>query len=384
MKRNVCFVALAILFVFAASAIAEPRTYTYGGSGDDYLSDIAVRNDGLILLTGNTNSTDGTLSNRTKSGRSGWALCVDRQGNVLWSFCTRLGTQDRLISPVFQNDDTVTVMLQVLKADGERELELIRLNMSGDVVTRKTVVKGDCFSRAVEAGYLIGEPEKDDSMEINPLRYLLCNWDGETRELQGWVTGGWEEPMTRRGYVSAHSSNHLIRFHENQLWLTAFDALGNETLLTAVSDIEMYILGVTRFHGMVSLEDGGAAASGLTEDNGIGKGRLARWDAQGNTIFDRQIDDSLLGKLARTAKGFVAAQYTEEANEETVQLAFYDELGVSTGSIPLGHGTYGDITAVATLPDGGIAAVFSSLPNMDADSSLVNPRLIIIPQEDIP
>ena len=92
---------LLLLCMVCAFALAEPRVYTYGGSGHDQMSGGAVSTDGRIVVTGLTTSTDGTLSSRTKSGHTGWALCVDAQGNVLWSFCSRLGSGDRMDAPVF-------------------------------------------------------------------------------------------------------------------------------------------------------------------------------------------------------------------------------------------------------------------------------------------
>ena len=82
---------LCLLVMMAAQACGEARTYTYGGSGEDVLSDIAVSAEGRIALAGYTESADGTLALRTKSGRSGWVLCVNEEGEVLWSFCRRQG-----------------------------------------------------------------------------------------------------------------------------------------------------------------------------------------------------------------------------------------------------------------------------------------------------
>ena len=51
---------ILLLCALAASAHAETRSYTYGGSGHDILYDAAVSADGRIVLTGTTDSSDGT------------------------------------------------------------------------------------------------------------------------------------------------------------------------------------------------------------------------------------------------------------------------------------------------------------------------------------
>lgn len=64
---------LAACLLFAATAWADQAVYRYGGSGREYLDDIDVSADGRILMTGYTDSTDGTLCDRTKTGRTGRA-----------------------------------------------------------------------------------------------------------------------------------------------------------------------------------------------------------------------------------------------------------------------------------------------------------------------
>ena len=113
MMRKWLFLAL-LLCALAHGAIAETRSFTYGGSGHDILYEAAVSADGRIVLTGTTDSDDGTLSSRTKTGRSGWALCIDAEGHILWNYCTRIGSYDTLRYPVFRADGQVSMLLETI------------------------------------------------------------------------------------------------------------------------------------------------------------------------------------------------------------------------------------------------------------------------------
>ena len=129
---------ILLLCTLAASACAETRSYTYGGSGHDILYDAAVSADGRIVLTGTTDSADGTLSERTKAARSGWALCIDTNGNVLWNYTTRRGSYDTLRYPVFLGNGDVAMLLET-SHHGLYEVQWILLNEQGDEVARWTL-----------------------------------------------------------------------------------------------------------------------------------------------------------------------------------------------------------------------------------------------------
>lgn len=87
MRRIAALSALCLLSALcAAGAMAEPREFTYGGSGEDFLMYIAAGEDGRIALTGYTDSTDGTLAGREEAGRCGWLLCVNAQGNPVFTW----------------------------------------------------------------------------------------------------------------------------------------------------------------------------------------------------------------------------------------------------------------------------------------------------------
>ena len=385
MRKRLYMLTLAAFFAWLCvgmrlPALAEPRVYTFGGSGYDMLSDIAAGADGRIVMTGSTNSTDGTLASRTKSGHSGWALCIDAQGNVLWSFCSRLGTQDRMDAPVFHEDGSVTVVLCANHGEDDHEYELIRLGAGGEVIERGTMLRGANVGNIVKAnaagaGYVLRENERQS---IDPIRYTLFDFTGaRVRELD-WIDGG-------LGRTYAFSEGHVIRYRDGEAVLSAMDKQGNETVLREVSDMQMLDMPQTNYRGMVSLPDGGAVAAGYVNDGGWDKGRLTRWDAQGNQAFDWWVDTLQFFDLVRTQRGFAALACPAERDTDPFPqtydwtLVCFDENGVQTGSLPLGQ-TDSISGRMASLSDGGVAVV-----QMVGDGWLGNDvRVTIVPGEDIP
>ena len=175
-----CVLALFALCMQAACAFCQMRTYVYGGSEDDALLEMAVGGDGRVVMTGYTNSADGTLADRTRVGRSGWALCVDLDGHVLWSFVSRLGMHDSMAQPVFHEDGSVTVVLEAEPDDG-MELEVIRLGRGGEVVSRKTMIRSSSEAPYVmlvgahaQEGYVVRAA--NDKAET--IGYSLYDYDG--------------------------------------------------------------------------------------------------------------------------------------------------------------------------------------------------------------
>jgi len=188
---------ILLLCALISSAQAETRSYTYGGSGCDILYEAVVSADGRIVLTGTTDSSDGTLSTRTKTGRSGWALCIDAQGNVLWNYCTRIGSNDTLRYPVFHADGSVTMLLDTSHS-GLYEVVWIKLDVQGREVARKTldsrgvpwVVRAGGLLDAYQSGYVVDALNKKTTEALS----LHYTFDGEFSR---------ETPYTESDYFPA-------------------------------------------------------------------------------------------------------------------------------------------------------------------------------------
>ena len=358
------------------AAQAETRQYIFGGSGEDSVQAIAASADGRIVLAGHTSSTDGTLASRTKSGQSGWALCVDMQGEVLWSFCSRLGTQDRMDAPVFHEDGSVTLVL-CAGMGGWGAYELIRLDRNGEVVSRRTLMEGGGISslyrpQVTGAGYILREYGDD----LLPRRIALFGFDGNlVREMEEWLPGA--------PYTSIRpAQRHVLHIGLSRARLTALDDQGNETLLAEPQDVIPNPGAYAIYLGMLSLPDGGVAAAGRMAAEEP-SGRLTRWDAQGNIAFDWWVQAGDLFDLTGTRHGFAALMQPYEQpkspEEFTWSLAFFGEDGIQTGSVSLPE-TETHNGVIAALPDGGVA-VAQETYGMTKEPDIV---LTIVPGEDVP
>lgn len=188
MYRRIAAIGL-LLCLLSVQALGEARRYEYGGSGADVLSDIAVSPDGRIALAGYTESSDGTLSGRTKTGRSGWVLCVDAEGEVLWNFCRRQGNSDRMHDPVFHEDGTVTAVLESA-FENVQALEWLQFDRRGSVRSFGTLhmshdprVKIEIMGIYPGEGYIVREADH----RKGTIRHLLYSFFGAyIRELDGY------------------------------------------------------------------------------------------------------------------------------------------------------------------------------------------------------
>lgn len=353
-----CVLAVFVLFMQAASSLAQLRTYTFGGSEDDALSELAIASDGRIVMTGYTNSSDGTLADRTKVGRSGWMLCVDPEGNVLWSFVSRLGVHDSMAQPVFHDDGSVTVVLEA-EPDGGMELEAIRLDREGKVISRKTMRKRngeEMYVMLVDTHEREGYAVSAANERAEIIRYALYDYDGS---LLGEYTS--EEWMSE-GSVMAVSSEHVIRRTMDAGVLYRMGDQGEETALGKVYEIYPQaginggLLG-GRYNSLISLDDGGAAGCGWvlsgTKSGDPRPGRITRWDAQGKTAFDMWLQIGQLSDLVKIKGGYAAILHPEADEPRTepmpYSLAYFDERGIYRGKVELAAG---EDCAMKGAPDG--------------------------------
>ena len=314
---------------------------------------------------------DGTLAARTQTGRSGWLLCVDAQGNILMNFQTRRGARDCLRFPVFHEDGSLTAVLDVESAG---EQELIRFGREGDVLSRTQILpSGGATSVSVEGateeGYLFHE-----TSGTFITRRFLFDWDAAL--LQSWDVNDAPDDIAR-------ARAHAIRHSPGEGWLTALDETGGETRLAKVMEWTDGAGWDVYFEALVSLEDGGAAAVGTASgEDGARSGCLARWDEQGNRVFEWWLPGEIAHSVERTPRGFAVALSDAEASggQHGESLAFFDEDGLQTGRIPLGIGA--GYCQTATLPDGSIAALIPFVSGELKEPVDLDARLVIVPPED--
>ncbi|MBR6570332.1 MAG: hypothetical protein IKK75_07750 [Clostridia bacterium] len=172
---------LLCLLMLPSFALAQTTTYVYGGSGFDSLGGMAVSADDRIVMTGITESSDGTLETRTKTGQCGWVLCIDKNGEVLWNFCRHTAKYERMEAPAFHADGSVTVVFWT-EQSGIGKLELIRLSPDGEMLSILPLTEAADNMTHVRAcgiepdtGYVVLEMDK----RTQSSRYRFYDWEGQ-------------------------------------------------------------------------------------------------------------------------------------------------------------------------------------------------------------
>lgn len=116
----------------------------YGGTDADYAEDLKVATDGGYILTGNTHSTDGDVSNNHGNADI-WIVKTDASGNKLWTK-TIGGSANEYSSCVAATTDGGCIVGgssysadgDITKNRGAIDLVLIKINATGSSLTAKT------------------------------------------------------------------------------------------------------------------------------------------------------------------------------------------------------------------------------------------------------
>ena len=275
----------------------------FGGSGVDEISCMAVTSQGSIVMTGYTTSSDGSLSDRTKSGWSGWTAMVDIQGNTLWNFCSRHASHDRMRAPVVHADATITVLLES-RGNEYDQTELIRLDMQGGVISRKPLLriekgKGSLAPEmpgVFAGGYVIASCDEKKKINYEPVSgssrgaiyQPAYHWFDFEGNLLGTTQTLWHKAL------AVVSDRHTIEAIDQTYWLCAMDEKGNRTKLVRLYD---GLRGNMEYRALASLEDGGAAAALYEYGGGNMRSTLQRWDAQGNPASEIVLEDFCVNSL---------------------------------------------------------------------------------------
>ena len=367
------FITHMLICILLSSALAEPNIRIYGGSGQDGMMAITVSNDGRIAMTGITTSNDGTLSSRTYTEQSGWVLCVDASGNVLWSFCTQQGPYDYLRAPVFHEDGSLTIV-QDSKSNDKDQCELIRIDVNGKVITRQVMQVA---------------PDEETSLSVEPVTdegYILSLWpprSSENRALFDW-NGRLLRMLEDEKLESIlwRAKHHILGYIGDELWLTK---IGENEMMMPLAQVLKDMAdeaGEWFPHDFISLPDGGAAAVIHQYDHSghLDKGAVYRWDALGDAVFELALSDEIPESLAYTDNRFAVACFSAESQEIPYEwkVVFFDEKGMRTGDISLGKGN--NYARVITLPERGIAVMLLPIDEYQH----LDTKLVIIPAEDIP
>lgn len=363
MKRMMIRLIVLLLVMNISQAMAHE--YIFGGSQNELINGMTISADDRILLTGYASSADGTLESRTKSGRSGWALCVDRQGNVQFSFCSRNGSQDEMQAPVFHEDGTATVLLNSHGKE-KKMIELIRLDQSGNVLSRMTLLETsspdiNLMGREFSGGYLVSGA----NVMTSKTQYDFYDWNGRHISSFEGATGS---------ALSAISGKHALVFHETGFWVSLLDEQAKETPIAYLYDAPFGYLPPRIYSDMISLDDGGAVAGGHVNDQPK-QGVLTRWAADGSTIFDVRFEEYSVKRIERTEDGFAILMHpiVPDYSSDTVQnlLYFVSEDGTVTGQMELPKSSDYQAWDLGSLSDGTLVVMQNIRNNGETDAMLV-------------
>ncbi len=263
----------------------------FGGSGRDQIDYLTLTPDVRIVMAGQTSSSDGTLSDRSKTGLTGWAALVDLQGNTIWNFCSRYGSDDRMRLPVVHEDGTITVLLQS-NGNAYSQVELIRLDMEGNVISRKTLVQISKESGIIApewpgvfcGGYIIPTIDALTQAEYpsDVLYQPVYRWFDFEGNLLFETQAPW--PMA----VAQVSQNHVIEVIDESYWLCALDGKGQRIKLAKLYDGQG---GRNVFTDLLSLQDGGALICTAVEAHEKQSSVIQKWDAQGNLTGEIDLEN---------------------------------------------------------------------------------------------
>ena len=334
--------ALALAASLACAARAEGWKRAYGGRGEDRLTELAPAPGGLLAV-GTSFSSDGDLSDRTRSGETGWALRVDAEGNVLFSVSSAHAGRARMEHPFAHADGSFSC---VLRGDGAGA-EWLRLSERGRVTARIELPEASALCAHDPAG----EEPLAYPCDLNGAAALaLCvrHADGgfcfpamdEAGQISpgGRVLAG-EDPLVR---VGAGGDIALVWAQDGAARVASAEA-GGQTPRVFAARAE----GVNAVLDALVGEDGSVILSASAGAGGL----LARVSASGETLFCVRTQ-AAADRLALTDTGFAAS-----AGEEWL---FFDEDGALLSAQPK-EARRGEELAIAGLGTG--VAALSYLPD---------------------
>ena len=331
--------ALLLLGARACALEAADAPAAFGGSGEDALYEVVACGDGLFAV-GTTASSDYDLSMRTRRGETGWALRLQVDGGVRFSFCTGRAGMTRMTAPAAFEDGLCSL---VLSDEAAQRGEWIVLDERGRSVSRVAV---DGAAALCPQGARIVQMLPVDAPACVQLAALVRHADEETTccvrlSQDGSVTPG--EPFADGGSgAMCAGRDGLLAYaavRDGMLSIVCIDAHGTPEERFCGDPAR----GVQAVHDAQMGGDGSVAVCGETTDGG---GFLLRMSREGEQLFLLETGAPLT-RLTATDTGYAAL--------EDGRILFTDEDGAGVAWAAAPEGAL-DLTA-----DEGGAAVLSHL-----------------------
>lgn len=126
---------MLLIALLSPAVQARAAQWAYGGRGEDALLEITEARGGLFAV-GRTDSDDGDLSVRTRTGEAGWAMLTAEDGARRWSYVSAHAGLARMTCPAALEDGRYSL---VLTDDGAQRGEWILLDGRGSLLLRTPV-----------------------------------------------------------------------------------------------------------------------------------------------------------------------------------------------------------------------------------------------------
>ncbi|MBP3655174.1 MAG: hypothetical protein J6K32_00585 [Clostridia bacterium] len=309
--------AALILILSAQTAQAQGWAHSYGGRGEDRLYTLIAAEDGL-LGAGYAYSTDGDLSSRRRTGKTGWLLRLDAQGEVLWSYTSTHVGRDTFKSPFVHGDGMISAVL-----DGEgKGSEWVLLSAEGRAVSRMEIPEAAALC-GHDAGADVWPGVPMDVGGGRRLAVLCCHADGSlccaAMDEQGTVSRGALLDYAAGDLLASDGRGRLLQVSRTEdglrvRWITPGSADAPQECRVAVGGGRIDVL-----LDVLAYDDGSVIVSAQLEAAG---NIIARVSESGELLFSTDAYDNIY-PITATQSGFAGAN--------TSKLCFYDEDGALIG-----------------------------------------------------
>lgn len=315
--------ALVLFTLLAVCARAQTQGTLYGGRGDEAILG-AVPCEGGLFAVGYTYSSDGDLSMRTRTGKTGWALRLDAQGEVVFSACSAHVGRDEMTSPFAHADGTFSCLLR----GEEKGAEWLRLSGEGKVTARIELPEIGQFcphdAGAAQGRRMFFEEKDGASLALEAIHadgtscMAAMNEDGAIRP--GAV---FQDGMDRVCVPLAGGSGQIAALYTQ-------DAQAVMTWVAPGGESEPRVMRIPITEGVlewivsaISCEDGSVIFSGQLAG---GDGVIARVSRSGEAVFSVRTSNPGW-RMALTDMGFAALT--------TQEILFFSEDGALQGIQPI-------------------------------------------------
>ncbi len=378
-KKMRRIMVLLLLFLCIVHGAMAGKTWYIGGSRADVIESITA-DETHVVMAGYTFSSDGTLSDRTKTGRSGWITCLGQNGETLWNFCSRNSSNDEMHCPVIHSDGTITVLLYS-GGHEKQQIELLRLNLEGKLQERILLLEqstseaekaGEYFLSEMpeswQGGYtIVGFREQGKSTDTSWMK--VYDFDGRLL----YTVDGRE----CRNVKQAMGQKHAILLMDGQWTLCRMEQtpVRLKVLKEAKTSIN-HDADSEGWNGLCSLTDGCIACGWTGDQYRAANGKVTRWDTEGKLMWDKEYPDRTLWKIVPAANGYVISY--EQMNGKT-GLMVIDGRGQELGDLPC------DITNhMTSWKDGIIRTEWSMKETMQGDEAANwDVQITVLNQEDL-